>query len=422
MDESDFRDEEVDATTPQDQNEARTSPSAAASSSSSSTSPFESPKEMRAVVFRRFGEPGDVLELIDDQPVPEPAKGEVLVHVFASSINPVDWKFVMGLLGWFAPSPPYIPGSDVSGVVVKVGPGCTKFKAGDQVWGATGHDFAAFSDFITIPESHISKKPHNQPHMAAATMPLVCLTAYQALQKARLSSGQKLLVLGGSGGVGSAAVQLGKQMGAYVAATCSSNNEDFVRSLGADHVVDYTTEDWSKVLSGQNFDVLLDTVGEANTWHRAHTVLKKSKGVFATVVPTSASNLNFSNNSQQQEQQQQQQKHHLMGVTTVLKEAGNFTKKKFWQAMGYLCYQPIVVRPSGKDLERLAEIVESGALRPVVSKSYPMEQVRVAFEESKAGHVRGKLALVFQEEDTPSPYSLGDDETEAEPASSPLRA
>ena len=198
---------------------------------------------MKAIRAHKFGSP-DVLQL-EDIPVPQPARDELLIKVYASSVNPVDWKIIKGARQEkFPVHLPIIPGWDVSGVVEKTGSHVQGCKAGDEVYGRPDPTRdGAFAEYIVVKADQLEFKPKSLNHEHAAAVPLAGLTAWQALfQYGKLEKGQKVLIHGASGGVGSFAVQFARWKGAHVTATCSKQNTDFVRKLGADQVIDYQNE------------------------------------------------------------------------------------------------------------------------------------------------------------------------------------
>ncbi len=226
---------------------------------------------MKAIVHYRYGSP-DVLELVDvDKPVP--AGDEVLVRVRASSVNPAEWYEMTGLLvarpqaGLRKPKEPRL-GTDFAGVVEAVGSSVEDFKPGDEVFGArTG----AFAEYVSV-RNAIAPKPANVSFEQAAGVPIAGLTALQGLRDhGQVQSGQKVLINGASGGVGTFAVQIAKAFGAEVTGVCSTGKVDLVRSLGADHVVDYAQEDFTQ--SGERYDLFLDIAG-SRSWSECKRVLK----------------------------------------------------------------------------------------------------------------------------------------------------
>jgi NADPH:quinone reductase-like Zn-dependent oxidoreductase len=229
-------------------------------------------KTMKAVCIYRYGGP-EVLTY-EDAPCPHPDAGEVLVRVHAAGINPVDWKIREGhLKEMLAHNFPLILGWDVSGVVTAVGPGTTRLKVGDEVYSRPDvlRD-GAYAEFIVMKESEVALKPKSIDHLRAAALPLAGLTVWQSLfDAAGLVAGQSVLIHAAAGGVGHLAVQLAKWKGAHVSATASSRNHDFVRSLGADYVVDYETQRFEDAV--QPVDVVFDTMG-GEIQQRSWKVLK----------------------------------------------------------------------------------------------------------------------------------------------------
>ena len=216
---------------------------------------------MRAIVYHRYGSP-DVLQCTD-VPNPTPADDEVLLKIRAASINPYDWHFLRGtpyllrlMAGFPKPKDPRL-GADVAGTVEAVGKNVTRLKLGDEVFGVCR---GAFAEYACASESKLVDKPENITFEQAASVPIAALTALQALRdKGQLQPGQKVLINGASGGVGTFAVQIANSFGAHVTAVCSTKNLDRVRSIGADKVVDYTKEDFTKI--GDTYDLILDCIG-----------------------------------------------------------------------------------------------------------------------------------------------------------------
>ncbi len=240
---------------------------------------------MKAVRIHQYGGPG-VLQY-EDAPRPEPSAGEVLIRVHAAGVNPIDWKIREGhMQKRLHYTLPFIPGWDVSGVVESSGPGATRFKKGDAVYSRP--DVArdgAYAEFIVVKESEVAAKPKSIDHIQAAAIPLAALTAWQALfDVAGLQSGQKVLIHAASGGVGGFGVQLAKWKGAYVIGTASQANLDYVRSLGADEVIDYRAQRFEEIV--RDVDVVFDTQG-GETQERSWNVLKKGGAMVSLVQPPS---------------------------------------------------------------------------------------------------------------------------------------
>lgn len=306
---------------------------------------------MRAIRAHEFGEP-DVLQL-DDIPVPEPANGEVLIKVYATSVNPVDWKIIKG--GYQSKFPvnlPLTPGWDVSGVVEKVGANVKDFKPGDEVYSRPDPTKnGAFAEYIVVKTDIISHKPKNIDHVHAAAVPLAGLTAWQGLfQHGQLKAGQKVLIHAASGGVGTFAVQFAKWKGAYVIGTTSDKNIDFVKKLGADEVIDYKNERFEDKLSG--IDLVFDTIG-GDTQKRSVKVLKNGGRL----------------------------------ITTVKPEAQQEAESKNIYLQGYSA------QSFPEDLREIAWLIDQHTVKPVISKVLPLEEAKTAEKLSKEGHTRGKIVL-----------------------------
>jgi NADPH:quinone reductase-like Zn-dependent oxidoreductase len=242
--------------------------------------------QMKAVRVSEFGDRGVLkVESIDR---PTPGDGEMLVRVYAASVNPVDWKMrrAGGRMGMQVP---YTPGFDVSGVVESVGAGVSKFKPDDAVFAMLDlRRGGAYAEYAIVKESEAAMKPTKSTHVEAAAIPLVALTAWQALfDTAKLEKGQTVLIHGGAGGVGSIAVQLAKAKGAKVIATSSKDNLEFLKQIGADEAIDYCAQKFDDIV--KDADVVLDTVG-GETQQRSIKVLKKG-GILVSIVGVTSKKL-----------------------------------------------------------------------------------------------------------------------------------
>lgn len=303
---------------------------------------------MRKVIQRSLGGP-EVLEVVEVE-VPEPGMTEVLVEVKAAGVNPVDWKVRGGGLGYL----PFSVGWDVSGVVKAIGPGVTRFKVGDEVFGMPRFplEAGAYADFVTGPSHQFALKPPGMSHVQAAGLSLAGLTAWQALvSTAGLKAGQRVLIPAGAGGVGHLAVQIAKSRGAYVIATASTPKHDFVRGLGADEVIDYRSVDVGSHVTGA--DVLLATV--AGQLHDLKRTLVPDGRVVA---------LNGADAEAVQQLSNQ-------GLRAVF----------------------MLVEPDRADLEALAFLAQSGALTVHVDQVFPLEQAAEAHRFGELGRSTGKIIL-----------------------------
>lgn len=321
---------------------------------------------MLAVSYRCYGSP-DVLRL-ETLPKPVPAAGEVLVRVHAASVNPVDKHYLYGTpyvvrlsAGIGAPTVAGF-GTDFAGTVEALGPGVTRFQVGDAVFGVA--DGAVGEYLVRRAEGAIARKPEALGFDEAAAMPVAAVTALQALRdKAKVAPGQKVLINGASGGVGSFAVQIAKALGAEVTGVCSTRNVELVRSLGADHVIDYTQEDFTE---GQaRFDAIIDMVG--NHGIGALTGVIAPDGVLVRV-----------------------------GSTSYNPWLQPFASMATVALQSLLRSQRIVgilasIQPA--DLERLADLAAAGKLRPVIDRRYPMAQTADAVRYLETGRARGKIII-----------------------------
>ena len=328
---------------------------------------MEATKTMKAIVRKRWGRPRDVVEL-DDVAKPEPSDDEVLVRVHASSINRSDYYAFGGvavlmrpMIGGFLRPKEQRLGGDFAGIAEAVGKNVTDVHPGDEVYGArTG----AFADYVSA-KMAVARKPENLSFEEAAAVPVAALTALQALRdKGGLAKGQRVLVNGGSGGVGTFAVQLAKALGAgHVTAVCSTRNVERVRSLGADHVIDYTREDYAR--SGERFDLIIDVAG-SRSWRENKRVLVPGGTLVLAGAPTG---------------------NRLTGPIGRL--------ARLWLAsrMGNRRLIFFICKPNRADLAFVRELIEAGQVRPVVDCVYPLAEIADALEAMGDGHVQGKLVV-----------------------------
>ena len=322
---------------------------------------------MKAITQAAFGSP-DVRQL-REVPKPDPSAGEVLVRVCAASPNPWDWHFMRGLpyisrlagAGLRKPKNPIL-GSDVAGQVEAVGAGVTQFQPGNAVMGFVGA--GAFAEYVSVREDFLGPKPANLTFEQAATIPLAGMTALQGLRDVgQLRPGQHVLIIGASGGVGTLAVQLAKHFGAIVTGVCSTNNLPLVRSLGADHVIDYTRNDVIRM--GTTYDLIFQLAGTT------------SPGALRRILTPSGRLVLSSGDSPGR----------LIGpmkrmVGAVILSA--FTRQTL---------RPLTTKRSRQDLEHLKGLIEGGHVTPVVERTYPLSASAEAVRHLETGHVRGKLTI-----------------------------
>src|SRR6476660_7432410 len=309
---------------------------------------------MKAIRIHNYGGP-EVLTY-EDAPRPQPQAGEVLVRVQAAGVNPIDWKVREGYMKDLWPHKfPLILGWDLSGVVEEIGPGpaaAGRFKKGDEVYSVpdVSRD-GAYAEYIVVRESELALKPKSLHHVHAAAAPLAALTAWQALFDAgQLVSGQRILIHGGSGGVGHVAVQLAKWKGAHVWATASARNQELLRELGVDEPIDYTKQKFEDV--ARDVDLVLDLIG-GETQERSWSVLKKGGVLLSLVQPPSV------------------EKAKALDVRAAF----------------------VAVHPNGAQLAEIAAVIDSGNLKPVVSRILPLSEVCRAHKLSQDGHTREKMVL-----------------------------
>lgn len=320
--------------------------------------------------------------------IPEPVVGEhdVLVRVEAAGLNSLDEKIRTGEFKTILPYDlPLVLGHDVAGTVLQVGAGVRAFSPGNEVYARPGEDrIGTFSERIAIPEADVALRPRSITMTEAGSLPLVALTAWQALvEKGNLQAGQKVLVHAGAGGVGSIAIQLAKHLGAHVATTASGSNADFVRDLGAETVIDYRTQDFEQVLSG--YDLVLDSVG-GETLTKSLRILRPGGRVVGITGPPDPA---FAREA---------------GLNPVLRLAITALSAKVRRQAEKLgvSYEFLFMHASGEQLREITRLVEDGVLRPVVGRTFPFDQTPRALQAMHAGGVRGKSVITF-----PTPADAG---------------
>jgi len=330
---------------------------------------------MKAFVVERYG--NDEGTRFADVPEPVPGEGEVLVRIHAASLNPIDFKTREGKVKAILPYKlPFILGSDLAGVVEKLGPGANTFKVGDEVYGrASKMRIGSFAEAIAIAESDIAPKPASLDMCQAASVPLVGLTAWQAfVDRAKLRPGQKVLIHAGSGGVGTLAIQIAKHLGALVATTTSTANVDWVRKLGADTVIDYRKQDFTKLV--RDYDMVLDTLG-GRTLARSVGVLRAGGRIVSIAGPPDPA---FA---------KEIGANPLLVFAMFLMSLG-IRLRTFPRAIRYEFF---FMRPSGEQLRELTKLIDAGKLKPVVDRVFPFSQAKAAFDYLEKGRAKGKVVL-----------------------------
>ena len=309
---------------------------------------------MKAIVVHDYGAP-EVLKY-EDAPRPVPKENEVLIRVIAAGVNPVDDGIRSGHYSkYFGPKPPFIPGSDVAGVIEESK--IDKYKRGDAVYGYLDLDrCGGYAEYTIAKDRELSAKPKSATFVEAAGVPLAALTAWQALiDSAKLSAGQTVLIHGGSGGVGSFGIQIAKARGAKVFATASTPNQDLLKQLGADVAIDYTKQKFEDI--AKDVDVVMDSVGK-DTLVRSYGVVKKG-GFISTLV----SRLD----------QAELDKHEIRGAS-------------------------ISVTPNSAELAVIADLIDKKKIKPIVSLVLPLSDAAKAQEQAATRHTRGKIVLKVADE------------------------
>ena len=308
---------------------------------------------MKAIRIYQYGGP-EVLAY-QDAPQPVPKSHELLVRVRAAGINPIDWKTRAGggISGRLTNPFPLILGWDISGVVEAVGDAVVDFAVGDEVYGMPRFPAvaAAYAEYVTVPTTDVARKPASIDHPQAAALPLVSLTAWQALFDAgKVTAGQRLLIHAAAGGVGHIAVQLAKWKGAVVFGTASARNKDFLGELGVDQFINYQTTPFETIAT--EVDLVLDSMS-GETRERSWQTLKKGGVLVSILGPASAE---------------------------MAAQYGVRTEK-------------VLVQPNQAQLIELAQLVDAGHLKPVIDTVFPLRDAQKAHQQLEQGHTRGKIIL-----------------------------
>ena len=308
---------------------------------------------MKAVRIHGFG--GTDALKYEDAPIPEPKEDEILIRVIAAGINPFDVDLREGYIKSL--TFPLTLGLDVSGVVEKAGAKITRFKKGDAVYAFLNYiEQGGYAEFAIAKENWVSPKPKSITHQEAASLPVAACTAWLALvEKANLGAGQTVLIHGGSGGVGSLAIQIAKARGARVVATASASNQELLKQLGADQAIDYKATKFEDVV--KDVDVVLDSVG-GDTLARSYGVIKKGGIVVSLVAEVDQKALDA---------------HGIRGVA-------------------------IGVKPNANRLAEITKLIDAGKLKPMVSQVFPLSQATKAQEAAATHHTRGKIVLKVADE------------------------
>lgn len=315
---------------------------------------------MKAIVYKEYGTP-EVLKLQQVEK-PTPKDNEILIKVVATAVNSGDCRlraadpFAIRLAFGLLKPKINILGSVLSGIVEKTGKDVTHFKVGDEVFGSTDMRFGAHAEYICLPQTGaLALKPNNMTHKEAAVIPFGGSTALFFIKKAKIKKGQKVLINGASGAVGSAAVQLAKHYGAHVTAICSGSNADLVKSLGADAVIDYRKEDFTK--NGETYDVIFDTVNKLSVSNSLRSL--SENGIL------------------------------------ILSAAGmpEMIQGLWASAIGSKKVITGVVRQSANDINFLKQLIEANKMKSVIDRTYSLEQIAEAHKHVEKGHKKGNVAI-----------------------------
>lgn len=314
---------------------------------------------MKAVTIDRYGSP-DVLRYTDVEK-PEIESDKISIEVRATSINPVDWKIRKGMLKVLTGNKfPLILGFDVAGVVAEIGDKVTDFKSGDEIYAYLDTTpGGAYAEYVTVSPKVVCLKPNNMSYFEAAAVPLAATTALQALRdKGKISKGQKVLINGASGGVGTFAVQIAKAWETQVTAVCSSKNVELVKSLGADRVIDYTQQDFTK--EQEKYDIIFDVISK-----RSFSECKKNlqpNGIYITLLPSP--DVIF------------------QGVFTSF-----FPGKKA---------KLFLAKANSSDLAYLKDLIEAGKVRAIIDRTYPLSEIVAAHTYSESERAVGKIVITVK--------------------------
>ena len=308
---------------------------------------------MKAAIVKAYG---NKVEVTDIAP-PAMLDDSLMIEVRSTSVNPVDNLIRAGYLKGMLPLPlPYTVGNDVSSVVTVVGKDVSGYKVGDAVFARPqSMQSGTFAEFVVVKAVDAAHKPANLSHEQAASLPLVALTAWQALiTKGHLQSGQKVLIHAGSGGVGSIAIQLAKNLGAFVATTTSADNVEMVRALGADMVIDYQSQKFEDIV--HDYDLVFDTLGGA-TRERSYAVLKKGGLLVSIIAPADTSGIA-----------------EKLGVKSEV----------------------FFMWPSGEQLAQIGAVAEQGIVKPLIDRTFSLDNAQAAFDYSQSGRAKGKIVVTVK--------------------------
>ena len=321
---------------------------------------------MKAVLQTKYGSP-EVLKFIEVEK-PFPKQDQILIKVQAVGLNMADWRLLTGnpfFIRLMGMGKGKIPGSDMAGKVLSIGQDVTQFRPGDEVYGDIfSFGSGAFAEYVVVPEKAVAKKPSNLSFEQAAAVPMAAITALQGLRDiGKIQPGQKVLIYGASGGVGTFAVQIAKAFGAEVTAVCSTSKMDMVRSIGADHVIDYTRQDFTK--NGECYDLILAANGYRSIWKYRRAL--NPKGVYVMAGGT------------------------MNQIFQAVLLGGLLSQKGGKSLAG------LTARASQQDLLTMNDLIEAGKVNPLIDRCYPFAEIREALRYLGEGHAAGKVVISMAE-------------------------
>lgn len=331
---------------------------------------------MKAYIVKKYSKK-DKLQLTD-WAEPTVNENDVLVQVHSAGVNLLDSLIRNGEFKLFLPyKPPFVNGHDIAGIVKKIGSKVSNFKVGDEVYSrVSDYRIGTFAEYISIDEKDVSLKPTNISMEEASSIPLVGLTAWQAfVEIGKIKSGQKVFIQAGSGGVGTFAIQLAKHLGAFVATTTSTKNIDLVKSLGADLIIDYKTEDFETKL--KDYDLVLHSNRDTKILDKSLRILKSGGKLISLVGPPTpefAAQIGLP--------------WYLKLVTKLISSRAKKNAKKLNTSFVFL-----FMRSEGKQLSQITKLIEAGVIKPVIDKVFPFEQINEAMAYVETGRSKGKVVV-----------------------------
>jgi alcohol dehydrogenase len=335
---------------------------------------------MKSLMITKYG---DINSSLEEQEIAKPAleENQILIKAYSSSFNPIDFKIVRGdFKAMGKVTFPIGTGRDVSGIIEEIGKNIKKFKKGDKVYSRVNESHVGtMAEYVVSNVKDIALIPSNLSFDESASIPLVGLTSYQALEDiAKLSKGEKILIHAGSGGIGTFAIQLAKHLGAHVTTTTSTKNISFVKGLGADKVIDYTSENYLDL--GAVFDVVFDTLGGEHTLNSFKVIKNEGRVISISGAIDGATAEQF-------------------GLNKFIRMILAFQARKVTRAASKknAMYRFLFMSPNGEQLKKIAKLYESGEIKPIIDKTYNFSEAIQALEYLSKGHARGKVIVKIRE-------------------------